>query len=144
MNPSTALCVGLLFVSPLLLAQTPPDKLGDVKAQGGQQLSLDELRALLPGAKVFSFTRAGSTRSWSNDPDGAFVASSDSRGKMQRPSRGHGTWHIGDNATYCVTIEWSSTTEQWCRYLFRLGDRYYGTKSAVDLSSEAHALEISR
>jgi hypothetical protein len=130
----------------MLFAQTAsPDKLTDVKAQGGQQLSVEELRALLPEAKVVSYTRTGSTRSWRNDADGTFAASSDGRGfRGGNPGRARGTWHIGDNGTFCVTLEWPSITEQWCRYLFKLGDKYFGVKSLVDQSVDAHAYEITR
>ena len=52
----------------------------DVKAKNATQLTADELRALMPGAKVVSRTPQGSTRYWQNKPDGTFIPSSDGRG----------------------------------------------------------------
>jgi hypothetical protein len=38
--------------------------LAEVKAKNGVQLSAEELKQLMPGAKVVSYTNAGSTRRW--------------------------------------------------------------------------------
>lgn len=120
-------------------------KLSDLKTQGAAQLSKEELQTLLPGAKVVNLTSTGSTRRWQNDADGKFVASSDARGSFgRRASTAHGTWFLGDNATYCVQIEWPHLTEQWCRYIFKLGDKYYGIKSLSDSSSQAHEFAFER
>ncbi len=146
MNSSLSVLAGLLLFSPMLFAQTAnPDKLADINAQGGQQLSVEELRVLLPEAMVRSYTRTGSTRSWRNDADGTFAATSDGRGfRSGAPGRARGTWHIGDNGTYCATLEWPSITEQWCRYLFKVGDKYFGVRSLADPSVDAHAYDITR
>lgn len=120
--------------------------LSDLKAQGGVQLSADELKELLPNAKVVSYYEE-STRRWKNDPDGKFVASGDSarhissRGKAQTAQ---GTWHVGDNGTYCVTLEWAKRSESWCRYIFKVGDKYYGVKSLADGTSKAFEFEFSK
>ncbi len=139
------LCL-LLFAIPHAVAQEAVGlKLSDLKTQGAVQLSKEELQTLLPGANVVSLTTAGSTRRWQNDADGKFIASSDARGSFgRRPSNAPGTWFLGDNATYCAQIEWKSHTEQWCRYIFKLGDKYYGVKSLADSSSQAHEFAFER
>src|SRR6266542_1339817 len=77
--------------------------LADVKGKGAVQLSADDLKQLMPGAKVVSRTDAGSTRRWENKADGTFVASSDSAGKSgrARPSSGNGTWRVADDGRFC-------------------------------------------
>jgi hypothetical protein len=57
-----------------------------------------------------------------------------------RNFQAQGSWHIGENGKYCVTLDWPKRTEQWCRVIFKLDDKYYGVKSADD--AEAVALEF--
>jgi hypothetical protein len=123
-------------------------RLSDLTAQGATQLAKDELQALLPGAKVESKTAQGSTRFWENSADGSLVASSDGRGGNSSFTAGakstaRGTWQLSDNGTYCVLLEWKRTTEQWCRYIFKSGDKYFAVKSTVDQSTVAHELAFS-
>jgi len=124
-----------------------PVTLADVKAKNAVQISADELKQLMPGAKVVSRTNAGSTRNWDNNANGTFVASSDSKGSAggrARPSSGNGTWKVGDKGTYCVTIQWGGmATEEWCRYIFKLSDRYYGFGRLED-SAQASEFEFSK
>ena len=139
------LCLLLFAISHSAAQEASGLKLSDLKTQGAAQLSKEELQALLPGAKVVSLTPAGSTRRWQNDADGKFIASSDARGSFgRRPSNAPGIWFLGDNATYCAQIEWKSHTEQWCRYIFKLGDKYYGVKTLSDSSSQAHEFAFER
>ncbi len=127
-----------------LTAQAGDLLLSDLKAQGGVQLSADELKQLMPNAKVVSYYEE-STRRWKNDPDGKFVASGDSRRHISGKSQtAQGTWHVGDNGTYCVTLEWSKRSESWCRYIFKVGDKYYGVKSLADGTSKAFEFEFSK
>ena len=103
--------------------------LADVKGKNAVQLSADELKQLMPGAKVVSLTNAGSTRSWENNANGTIVASSDGKAGNSgraRPGSGNGTWRVDDKGTYCVTIQWNMAAEEWCRYIFKAGDKYYG------------------
>lgn len=121
--------------------------LAEAKTKNAVQLSVDELKQLMPGAKVVSRTNAGSTRTWENNANGTFVASSDSKGTSggrARPSSGNGTWRVGDKGTYCVTIQWSGmTAEEWCRYIFKAGDRYYGFGRLED-TAQASEFEFSK
>ncbi|BAN36139.1 hypothetical protein SCD_n02331 [Sulfuricella denitrificans skB26] len=82
-----------------MVAQAGGLVLNDLKAQNEVQLTADELRQLIPNAKVVSHQKEGSSRRWTNEPDGKLVASSDIRrniSKLGRSSIGQGTWHIGD------------------------------------------------
>ena len=132
-----------LGISSAVAAQ--PVTLADVKAKNAVQLSADELKQLMPGAKVVSRTNAGSTRSWENNANGTFVASSDSKGGTgrARPSSGNGTWRVDDKGTYCVTIQWNITPEEWCRYIFKAGDKYYGFGRLED-TAQSTEFEFSR
>jgi hypothetical protein len=120
--------------------------LNDLKSQGGVQLTADELKQLMPGAKVMSRYRE-STRQWTNEPDGKFVASTTARAHdigRTRAATAPGTWHVGDNGTYCVTVEWKTINENWCRYIFKVGDKYYGVRSIADGGAEAHEFAFSK
>lgn len=130
-------------------------RLGELKSRGAVQVSKAEADALLPGAEVKNVTPQGGTRYWENDPSGKFVASTDLHGSSrghniigsgggQGGNTGNGKWHIGDDGSYCVTIEWRLRTEQWCRYLFKLGDKYYGVKSLENPAAEAYEFTFSR
>ena len=117
--------------------------MADVK--NPQKLTGDELRQVLTGAKVASKTRHGSTRYWTNNPDGKFTASTDSLGYKGRPTAagttGAGAWHISPIDQYCVTIEWRTTAENWCVFVFKSGDKFYVSSKQNDPS--ARAVEFS-
>jgi len=134
----------LSSLSSLAIAQGV--SLADVKARNGVQLSAEDLQKLMPSAKVVSYTNAGSTRRWENNPNGTFVASSDSKGSSSgrsRPSSGNGTWRIDDKGTYCATIQWPATPEEWCRYIFKVGDKYYGF-GRLDDSAQGSEYEFAK
>jgi hypothetical protein len=116
--------------------------LGDVKAQGGVQLSAQELRNLMPEANVVSRTQGGSTRYWHNRPDGTFSAVSDGRGQTggrNAYANAEGTWRVTDEGRWCVSIPWPRAPDNWCRYIFRLDEKYYGVGT---LSNESTASEF--
>ncbi|MDH5328762.1 MAG: hypothetical protein OEW27_02315, partial [Aquincola sp.] len=88
-----------------------------------------------------------STRRWTNEPDGKFVASSDAQRSARAQGKiftAQGTWHVADNGTYCVTIDWRGRSENWCRYIFKLGAKYYGVKTVADGATVAHEMELSK
>jgi len=137
--------VSVLLSLPLA-AQAADLTLNDIKTQNGVQLSADELKQLMPNAKVVSYS-AGSTRHWRNEPDGKFIASSDVRRDPNRPGKttnAQGTWHVGDNGTYCVTLEWPRRSENWCRFIFKVGEKYYGVKTVADGTVTAYEFEFSK
>jgi hypothetical protein len=120
--------------------------LADVKAKNAVQLSAEDLKQLMPGAKVVSRTNAGSTRLWQNKADGTFIAGSDGRGSSggrTMPGTGTGTWRVADNGRLCVAIQWSRISEDWCRYIFRSGDKYYGF-GKLDDNAPASEFEFSK
>ena len=118
----------------------------DVKAKGGVQLSAADLKQVMPGAKVISRTQAGSTRTWQNKPDGTFVASSDSRGfagGRTYPVTASGTWRVSDEGRLCVKIQWQASQDDWCRFMFKVGDKYYGV-GRLDDTAQASEFEFSK
>jgi hypothetical protein len=124
-------------------------KLADLKSEGATQVMKAELDVLLPGAKVTNLTPARSTRIWKNDASGKFVVSTDlvgdtRGGRLGRTTTGNGTWHISAEGAYCVQIEWPQRTEQWCQYMFKLGDKYYGVRSLENPAGDAWAFSFSR
>jgi len=145
MDARGAVLIGLLGTAPIALGQVSTyEKLADIKANGGQLLAIDDLRQLLPGAKVKSLTRTGSSRYWENSTDGKFIASSDGLGSTRRGGQAYGTWHVGDDGTYCVTLEWRRSAEQWCAYLFKVGDKYFGVRSPSDDAADAYVFEFTK
>jgi hypothetical protein len=136
----------ILFLMPSLLASAHAvaqvSTLGDVKAQGGIQLSAQELRNLMPDANIVSRTQGGSTRYWHNRPDGTLTAASDGRGQTgggTAYASAEGTWRVNDDGKLCVSIPWPRTPDNWCRYMFRLESKYYGVGT---LSNESTASEF--
>jgi hypothetical protein len=118
--------------------------LSDLRARHAVELSADDLRQLMPNARVASVHENGSVRHWKNEPNGKFLASSNVRGKLKTlPSQGRGTWRVSDDGTYCVTIEWPRLTENWCKYLFKLDGKYYGVDSVANPHAKALDFEFS-
>jgi hypothetical protein len=153
MKREAILGVAALCCAASLMAQSLANlKFADVKALGAVQVSKQELDALLPGAKVENLTPAGSTRYWKNEMSGKFVASTNLVGSRRgtwgagggKNTTAQGTWHIGAEGTYCVNLEWEHRTEQWCRYLFTHGDKYYGVKSLENPAGEVQEFSFSR
>ena len=142
-----SMLVSVLLALPMA-AQAAALLLNDLKAQNGVQLSADELKQLMPNAKVVSYYVAAgtSTRRWTNETDGKFVASTDggSDPGIRIGSTAQGTWHVGDNGTYCVTIDWRRISENWCRYIFKVGGKYYGVRNVTDGAVVAHEFEFSK
>ena len=57
---------------------------------------------------------------------------------------GSGTWKIDSNGTYCVPIMWGGRVlEDWCQYIFRAADKYYGFESLEDRAL-ANPFEFSK
>jgi hypothetical protein len=138
----------IVFAISMLFSSAPSAQVltfADIKAKNAVQLSAEELRQLLPGAKVISITKGGSTRYWENQLDGSVVASSDGRGGAgrNRANSGSGTWRIGDGGTFCIRIDWNRTTDEWCRHVFKVGSVYYGIGQLID-SALANELEFSK
>lgn len=136
-----------VFAAALLactLASAESLTLGDVKGKGGVQLSADDLKSLLAGARISNLLPSGSTRRWENRAGGDLSASSDGRGlPTPRVFSGSGTWNVDAKGTYCVHIQWPTQSEDWCRYIYKAGDRYF-TFLTLDDTARAWEFEISR
>jgi hypothetical protein len=139
----------IVFFSALalsFLASADITNYADVKSNGGVQLSTTELKDLLPGAKVVSRTQAGSTRTWTNKPDGTLTASTDGRGfagGKNNYATAEGTWKINDNGRWCVNIKWPVSADEWCRVMFKVGNKYYSVGRLED-SAQTMEFEISK
>ncbi|WP_087686703.1 DUF995 domain-containing protein [Pandoraea sp. PE-S2R-1] len=141
-----ALC--LCALSPV--AHADPMHLSDIKQANGQQLSVDDLRSLMPGAHITNLLNNGSTRKWVNETDGSLNATTDNKGGIGSTTRtvqtahATGTWSVNDNGSYCVNLEWRSLTENWCRFMFKVGDKYYGVPSLANGAAMATEFSIEK
>lgn len=133
-----------------VFAYADPMHLSDIKDANGQQLSVDELRSLMPGAHITNTIPNGSTRMWVNDTNGSLNASSDNKGNIGSGGRNvqvahaTGTWSVNDNGSYCVNLEWRALTENWCRFMFKVGDKYYGVTSLANGAAIATEFRIEK
>lgn len=145
---ASVLVIAFLGAAPPAPAQESSGlKLRDVLAKGAKRLTPEEVNQLLPGAKVMSLGGRDVVRRWENSADGKFVASGfdpNTTTPRMRNFQAQGNWHIGDNGKYCVTLDWPKRTEQWCRVIFKLDDKYYGVKQADDEDAEAMVFEFRR
>jgi hypothetical protein len=116
----------------------------DVRAKNATRLGADELRTLMPGAKVISRTPQGSTY-LAKQARRNVHGSSDGRGSCGgRNCYAIGIWRIQDNGTLCVTIKWPTVSEDWCRYVFKAGDdKYYAVGKRED-NATANEFEFSK
>lgn len=134
----------LLVLPALSYGQSAPAlKLADLESQGGKPLGKEELRELLPGAKVRSVDKIA-IRHWENNPEGKFIASAASGPTNSYRTKGNGEWHLAEDGAYCVHIEWASVKEEWCRYVFKLGDKYYLFRSPTNKAGYAWEIEFGR
>lgn len=142
-------CAAAAMVLWIGTAQAEGIALEELKARNAVQLDAAALKALMTGAKIRYMIPAGSTRAWSNDADGSFVASTDGRaaGVGIGSISGRGAWRVSDEGAYCVTIEWqgprSQTTEKWCRRFYQLDGKYYGALTHATGSAEATEFSIT-
>ena len=112
-------------------------RLRDLTAQNAVKLAAAEVKALASGASVQTVSGQGNLRTWKNSKDRTLFASTPPGPGKTRGGQGKGTWHVADNGTYCVQIEWENVSENWCRFIYRMGDKYYGVKSGSDLAAPA-------
>src|SRR5512134_2831963 len=112
-------------------------RLRDLTAQSAVKLAAPEVQALASGASVQTVSGQGHLRTWKNSADGKLLASVAAGPGRPRGGSGKGIWQVAENGTYCVQIEWESRSEQWCRFIYRLGDKHYGVKSDADGAAPA-------
>ena len=98
-----------------------------VAADASAPLPHEDVAQLLQGATVDFSSSRGNRLSWKNDPDGTMLASS--IGSKGRGTTAKGSWKIDDKGRFCVSIDWPTSLEEWCRYVVKDGDIYYLTRS---------------
>lgn len=102
-----------------------------VKTAGGKELSGAELTALLPG-KTARRTSDRFDQSWVHDQGGKIRASSVEKTGYMHNRSGSGSWQVNDQGQYCLQIEWPRLSWNWCRYIYQVGDDYFGFDSKAD------------
>jgi hypothetical protein len=129
----TMLFTGLMMAC--WIASSQALTLAEVKGSNAVQLSTADLQQMLPGTKVVNQGPTGGTRHWVNSPGGSLAASSSGEPGMRATVvSGSGSWKMDDKGTYCVHILWSwhNSVEDWCRYIFKSGDKYYAFDTLED------------
>jgi len=141
----SALALAAFAVTGFAQAETP--SLAEIKARNGVLLSAEDLQKVVPGAKVVNHAPNGDTRVWTNNLNGTLVASTDARGGSNsggaRLRSAAGSWRI-DHGAYCVNMQWLRTEERWCRYMYRIGNKYYGVRIHAEDSALAMEFELSK
>lgn len=147
----TALILSV-FESQAVLAQESEMSLEQLQAKNAEKLSRERLEQLMPGARVMRSTAGGGELSWTNNPDGKFLANdrqTRSGGMRHRSGFGGtapGTWRISEDGQYCVDIEWAlRDREKWCRDIYQVNSHYYMIrKGKGDGGNKAMLLEIKK
>jgi hypothetical protein len=115
--------------------------------ESGARLSREELASLIPGTKAVFVIKGGSTHSWTNEPDGKFVATTDAKSITNTGMGGgytaRGGWHVSDDGKYCISIEWKRYPENWCRFVYRMPDGYY-LSDTDDPSAEKRKITLTK
>ena len=143
------LVCSVLLGSPAPAQQAAPT-LRDLDDKNPKTLSVEEVRQLLPGAKMKRVTPSGWVNTWTNEPEGQFMASAHNPNPgMSRATGGstsRGKWHISDDGRYCILIEWVGNypTEEWCRYVLQTSDGYYLVKSGKLKTEKVYKMEIGK
>ncbi|MBL8446138.1 MAG: hypothetical protein JNJ44_01855 [Zoogloeaceae bacterium] len=131
---------GLLALAGGVQAQAT---VGEVLDGGGVRVSREKMTALMPGATVSGPTESG----------GEFSADIKAEGKVSgwvRSATGRngsvfGKWQINEDGQFCreitVSIGMTNNTDSDCRYMFKLGNRYYSAES-LDRSSSVLVRKI--
>lgn len=127
----------------------PIGTLAELREAGGTPIEVPQLHELLSGSRITTFVTRdpGIDRSWTNHPDGRFLASWRRTGIVS--IGGHGEWRIesrGGQSLYCVRIDWQPSgarrpwQEQWCATLYRLGDEHFGVRERLAGDDPAQAV----
>lgn len=114
--------VAACFVSSLAIAD-----------EDAVKMTREELLSFLPGTKVIHMNSGGSTRIWTNNPDGTLMASSDGKkygGALGAPGSSAGTWKVNEEGKFCISIDWRREAENWCSSILKAPDGYYLGKVA--------------
>ena len=121
--------------------------LRDLDGKNPHVLTPEEIKSFMPGARVARTSARGNTVYWTNDEGGKLFATSDNKsyGSNTRATTTPGTWNITDDGRYCVLINYRAVAaEQWCRFIIKTDDGYYGTTSANVGTSRIFKLDITK
>jgi hypothetical protein len=111
----------VIFLSSIVLAHAQD------AIEPSARLSKEDVSTLLRGATVDFTSARGNHLNWRNDLDGTMLANFTSPGGKGTSQKG--TWKIDEEGRYCISIDWSSNLEKWCRYVIKDGDIYYLTRA---------------
>ncbi len=128
------------------VAQSQDAKLGELLCKQAQKQTKEDVEKLVVGANVYN-RGTQSERWWDNGPDGKIRAARGAGSfSYNRSFVGEGTWRVNDQGQYCVDMLWgnSKNPEKWCRFLFKVGDDYFGAASATNPDSAAFALKFKK
>jgi hypothetical protein len=118
----------LFLLSIASFAQTP------VTTEVLHPLSKEDASQLLQGATVEFTSTKGNQLRWKNELDGTMLATSlRSSGKSTTKN---GSWKIDDKGRFCVSIDWPSNLEEWCRSIVKDGGSYYLVRQNGERVSE--------
>lgn len=138
--PATAFVV-LSMVCPVAIAQVVD--FGEL--QGVVRLSAQELRGIAEGAKVSIVSVDRFFQQWENESGGKLAASTRNlNANNPRLGYGNGTWRIEDDGRYCVEIAWARSSMNWCRHIFRSGDKLYSSAESTNPNGKAYEIEFKK
>jgi hypothetical protein len=140
---TSALALVVLTTSASAMAQ---EVLRDLESKDPHTLSVDEVKSFMPGARVSRLGQTGNTVFWTNESDGSLIATSDNRSYGSvRSSQSHGKWNITDDGRYCVFIDYQRVQpEQWCRFIIKTSDGFYGASSTSNGAQKVYKLDITK
>ena len=115
-----------LFMATGLAQDAAVGSVAELRQAGGSQLSAAETKQLLTGATVESTSGVGRKRGFDNSARGTLYATSEGgSGAVTKAVRVTGDWSVREDGAYCVKVPWRAEAEEWCRFVFRLGNRYF-------------------
>lgn len=117
--------VGAAMFSLLALPAWAQSTVGELTQKGGVKLSADDLKALMPGARLSGPNPLGREFSLSLDADGTL--SGTSQGMEKGSIMLKGKWNISDAGKWCSEIFNQNTrsTDSRCQLVFKLDDKYF-------------------
>ena len=138
--------LGLALLLPSTAGSQAPsvDTVAELRKAGGSQVAAADMKSLLTGATFESTSGRGRKREFENTAGGTlYGVSADGAGTFTRTARVSGDWSVKDDGTYCVKVPWRGEPEEWCRFLFKLGNAYYMAEKTED-SSKLRSVGIKK
>lgn len=105
-------------------------RLRDVLAQNHERMAAEELKRQLPGMLLHKET-AQWVHTLALGADGSLTASGNKKDGTDT-TRGAGSWTVSDESKLCVDMKWRKVEEQWCRYVYRVGEDFYAVNEIRD------------